>query len=151
MLRLIIKSRTDPTELKPLKSIRARKMVSQKVENQVNTLEKDYFGETLFDQRLESLSLDCLIINDLLLETNNTYYQIDSLLISQNVIHIFEIKNYEGDYLIDGDRFRTFSGKETKNPLNQLNRCESLFRQMLQQLGFNLTVEGHLVFVNPEF
>ncbi|WP_408605273.1 nuclease-related domain-containing protein [Bacillus timonensis] len=39
-------------------------------------------GEKMFDQRLEKLSLDYLILNDLLLETSNTHYQIDSLLIS---------------------------------------------------------------------
>lgn len=151
VLRLIIKPRPVPAELQPLRSICARKIVSEKVENQVNTLEKGFIGESMFDQLLQSLSLDSLIINDLLLETNNTLYQIDSLLISQPKIHIFEVKNYEGDFMLDGDRLRTLSGIERKNPLIQLKRSESLFRQLLQQLGSNLSVQGHLVFINPEF
>ncbi|MEH7236244.1 nuclease-related domain-containing protein [Bacillus sp. JJ1562] len=149
---MIIKTRTVPAELQPLWSIRARKIVSEKIENQVNTLEKGFIGETMFDQHLESLSLDCLIINDLLLETNNTHYQIDSLLISQPKIHIFEVKNYEGDFVVNGDRWQSLSsGKEIKNPLLQLKRSESLFRQLIHKIGSNLTVEGHLVFINPKF
>ncbi|WP_189655182.1 nuclease-related domain-containing protein [Bacillus sp. HNG] len=149
---MITKSRTVPIELLLLRSIRARQKVSEKIENQVHTLEKGFIGETWFDQRLESLSLDCLILNDLLLETNNTHYQIDSLLISRRKIHIFEVKNYEGDYVVNGDRWQSSSsGIEIKNPLLQLTRSESLFRQLLQQLRSDFTIESHLVFINPEF
>ncbi|WP_099354218.1 nuclease-related domain-containing protein [Fredinandcohnia onubensis] len=148
---MIIKKRTVPLELLLLRSIRTRMQVFEKTKNQIITLEKGYIGEKMFDQRLEKLSLDCLIINDLLLETANTHYQIDSFLISQPTIHIFEVKNFEGDYLIEGNRMRLLSGKEIKNPLIQLSRSESLFRQLLQQHGFNLKVEAHLVFINPQF
>ncbi len=148
---MIIKRRTIPLELLLLRSIQARMKVFEKTENQIITLEKGYHGEKMFDQRLEKLSLDCLIINDLLLETANTHYQIDSLLVSPPKIHIFEVKNFEGDYLIEDNRLRLISGKEIKNPLIQLSRTESLFRQLLQQHGYNQKVEAHLVFINPEF
>ncbi len=149
---MIIKKRTVPLELQLLKSNRARKKVPEKIENQIITLEKGFIGETMFDHRMESLSLDSLTINDLLLETNRAHYQIDSLLISPPKIHIFEVKNFEGDYIVKGEQWKSLStGKEIKNPLLQLSRSTSLFRQLLQQLGSNLTVEGHLIFINPEF
>ncbi|MEH7239585.1 nuclease-related domain-containing protein [Bacillus sp. JJ1562] len=129
---MIIKPRTIPLELLLLRFIRARTKVTAKTENQIISLEKGFIGEKMFDKRIINLSLDCLIINNLLLETNNTHYQIDSLLISQHKIHIFEVKNFEGDYLLDGDCLRMLSGKEIKNPLLQLNRSVSLFRQLLQ-------------------
>nr|WP_304217682.1 nuclease-related domain-containing protein [Fredinandcohnia onubensis] len=97
---MIIKKRTEPLELQLLKSNRARKKLPEKIENQIITLEKGFIGETMFDQRMESLSLDSLTINDLLLETNSTHYQIDSLFISPPKIHIFEVKNFEGDYIV---------------------------------------------------
>ncbi|MEK5441610.1 nuclease-related domain-containing protein [Fredinandcohnia sp. FSL W7-1320] len=149
---MIIKKRTVPLELQLLKSNRARKKVPEKIEHQIITLEKGFIGETIFDQRMESLSLDSLTINDLLLETNRAHYQIDSLLISPPKIHIFEVKNFEGDFIVKGDQWKSLStGKEIKNPLLQLSRSTSLLRQLLQQLGSNLTVEGHLIFINPEF
>ncbi|MGN7297806.1 hypothetical protein [Ferdinandcohnia sp. SAFN-114] len=64
---MIIKKRTIPFELLLLRSIQARM-------NQIITLEKGYHGEKMFDQKLEKLSVECLIINDLLLETANTHY-----------------------------------------------------------------------------
>lgn len=148
---MIIKDRTIPDELILLRFIRARIKVSEKTENQIISLEKGYDGEKRFDKRMINLSLDCLMINDLLLETNHTHYQIDTLLITQPKIHIFEVKNYEGDYLLDDDCLRLISGKEIKNPLIQLSRSVSLFRQLLQQHRMNFSVEGHLVFINPEF
>lgn len=148
---MIIKKRSVPLELLLLRVLKARMKVSEKTETQIISLEKGYIGEKMFDERTITLTLDCLIINDLLLETNNTHYQIDSLVMSQHKIHIFEIKNFEGDYLLDGDCLSFLSGKEIKNPLLQLNRSVSLFRQLLQQLRINVTVEGHLVFINPEF
>ncbi|EDL65117.1 hypothetical protein BSG1_07304 [Bacillus sp. SG-1] len=42
-------------------------------------------------------------------------------------------------------------GKEIKDPLLQMKRAESLFRQQAQKLGFNPLVESYLIFVNPEF
>lgn len=35
--------------------------------------------------------------------------------------------------------------------MNQLNRSESLLRQLFEKLGINFHIEGFLVFVNPEF
>ncbi|MEH7387063.1 nuclease-related domain-containing protein [Bacillus sp. JJ1521] len=148
---MIIKNRNVPKELVLLRFLQGRMKVSEKTENQIISLEKGFIGEKMFQQRMTKLTLDCLFINDLLLETNNTHYQIDSLLFTQPKIHIFEVKNYEGDYLFDGDCLRLLSGKEIKNPLNQLSRSVSLFRQFLQNQRMNFTVEGHLVFINPEF
>ncbi|WP_268762197.1 nuclease-related domain-containing protein [Bacillus sinesaloumensis] len=86
------------------------------------TLEKGFSGETMFDDRMGSLSLDSLTINDMFLETNSTFYQIDSLLISQYKMHVFDVKNFEGDYILNGDQWKILStGKEVKNPLLQLS------------------------------
>ena len=37
------------------------------------------------------------------------------------------------------------------NPLIQLNRSESLLRQLLKNLRFNLPIEASVIFINPEF
>ncbi len=97
------------------------------------------------------LQSDILILNDLLLGVKGTQFQIDSLIISNEIILPYEIKNYEGDYFYESDRLNTISGKEIKDPLLQLTRCESLLRQLLQNLGYYLPAEGSVVFVNPEF
>lgn len=63
------------------------------------------------------------------------------------------MKNYEGDYFYDPekDRLYKFPKKEYDNPLQQVIRSESLLRQLLQELGVDLPVEGIPLFINPEF
>jgi hypothetical protein len=148
---MIIKQRFEPAELKLLRCLNIRMNLSVKKTNYYWNLEKGFKGEQKFDVWLENLSNDGLILNDLLLESNNTVFQIDTLLISQNTLYLFEVKNYEGDFYVDADRWYTISKTEIQNPLLQLKRSESLFRRLLQDLGFNSSIETYLLFVNPDF
>ncbi|QQZ08225.1 nuclease-related domain-containing protein [Heyndrickxia vini] len=117
-----------------------------------NYLEKGFAGEKMFDNLIkEHISIKHIFLNDLLLEHNNTKFQIDSLLFFSNTIHFFEIKNYEGDYYIDNDLWYKSPQKEIKNPLHQLKRSTSLLRGIFQELRINIPIAEHLVFVNPEF
>jgi hypothetical protein len=66
-----------------------------------SNLEKGFEGEKQFDLLAESLHEERYIINDFMLEVNNSYFQIDKIIISQGVIHFLDIKNFSGDcYLI---------------------------------------------------
>jgi hypothetical protein len=117
-----------------------------------HNLDKGYQGEIMFDDWVEEVSNDNnLILHDLLLEYKNTIFQIDSLLLISNTIHLFEVKNYKGDYVIEGEKWYSLSRKEIKNPLLQLKRTESLLRQLLQEHGFDFSIEAYVVFINPEF
>jgi hypothetical protein len=148
---MIIKPRYESAELELLRCLNRRMNLPVTEVNYYSNLEKGFEGEERFDEWLENLSDDWLILNDLLLESNNTVFQIDTLLISQETTYLFEVKNYEGDFFIDADRWYTLSGSEIKNPLLQLKRSESLFRRLLQDLRFNSSIESYLIFVNPDF
>jgi hypothetical protein len=125
--------------------------LSDKDKQHFFNLKKGYEGEIIFDSLAEKLQCECFILNDLLLKLNNTMFQIDSLIIIQETIYFFEVKNFEGDYYYESDRLYKKSKSEINNPLNQLNRSESLFRQLLQSLGFNIPILASVVFINPEF
>jgi hypothetical protein len=119
--------------------------------NYLSSLQKGFAGEQKFDSLLENLSENWLIINDLLLEYNNTLFQIDSLLIADDTIKMFDVKNYDGDHYLEGSKWYKGANNEIKDPLLQLTRCESLLRRLLHDLGFNTIIESKLVFVNPDF
>jgi hypothetical protein len=51
-------------------------------------MKKGYEDEVKFDRMAESLQEERYIINDLLLNVNQTYFQIDTTLISQEVIRL---------------------------------------------------------------
>lgn len=150
---MIKKERTEPIELIIMRSQNARMDLSEKEKRNYFGLKKGFEGEQQFDTLTIKLENNCLVINGLLLEIDDNETQIDTVLIYQNVIYPIDVKNFEGDYQYNdkGFLFLTKTGKEVKDPLNQLKRCESLFRQLLQSYGYNFHVEPYLVYINPEF
>lgn len=148
---MIYKHRGESLELLILECLNKRMSLSDKNKLHYLNLKKGYEGEKLFDSFLETLECECFILNDLLLNFNNTMFQIDSLLIFADSIYIYEVKNHQGDFYYESDRLYKKPKLEITNPLNQLNRSESLLRQLLQSLGFHLTIEASIVFINPEF
>ncbi|QOY35672.1 nuclease-related domain-containing protein [Anaerobacillus isosaccharinicus] len=148
---MIIKLRSESKELRVLRCLNARLNLSEKDKQNYYYAEKGIEGERKLDDLIENVSRECLIISDLLLECNNTFFQIDTVLIHPETIFLLEVKNYQGIYYIEENRWYKENGKEIKNPLLQLSRCEVLFRQWLQQHKFNFNIQPLIVFIHPEF
>lgn len=148
------KVRTESNELKILKSLNNRMKLSKNDKQYFLNLKKGFEGELLFDSYLEKLQCNCLILNDLLFKFNKNTFQIDSLIVTSDLIYLFEIKNYEGDFLYKSASEQIIPKSreiEVQNPLFQLNRAESLLRQLLQSIGFRNPINSSVVFVNPTF
>lgn len=148
---MLIKKRSEPVELRSLKGLDDRMDFAEKEKQQLLTLKKGYEGEIILDVWLEQLIGESLILNDLLLEWSGTTFQLDSVVITQDITYLFDAKNYEGDYYYDGERLKLINGKEIKDPLLQLKRSESLLRQLLNHSGFHLPVAPYIIFTNPGF
>lgn len=113
--------------------------------------EKGHHGEQLNDLWVKKLEEELFVLHNLLFEMKNSQFQIDTLIIAQDRIYLLDVKYHKGDYIYKNDGFYTLSDNETKNHLHQLRRCETLLRQLLQTLGFNIPIESTLIFNNPEF
>ncbi|WP_420488153.1 nuclease-related domain-containing protein [Gottfriedia acidiceleris] len=113
-------------------------------------LEKGFKGEKKLDWT-STLSDNWLILNDLLFECNKSEFQIDSIGINRETIYLFEVKNFEGDYYIEGERWYKTPKNELKNPYEQLKRTESMLRKLLIEHKIYFKIKLHLVFVNSEF
>ncbi len=148
-MSLVMKERTEPGELKLLKMLRDRGGLLD--ESRYWNLEKGYQGEVLFDKWFSGLDGEWIVVNDLLLEHAGSLFQIDSLVIGENRVYLFEVKNFEGDYYLDDGRWLSISKKEINNPLLQMQRCEMALRQLLKSLGYQSPIESSLIFINPEF
>jgi hypothetical protein len=148
----VLKQRSESQELKLLRSLHIRmKLADEDFKNYMN-LEKGFEGEKKYDIWLaENLSGHFQVLDDLLLEHSKNKFQIDSLLTTGGRFFNINVKYYEGDYYVDGDNWYTCSGLEVKNPLLQLQRSETLLRQLLHYLGYNITVESFCIFINPKF
>lgn len=151
MFMKIIKPRLVTDELKLLRFLHSRMEFPVDDLRRFENLEKGFKGEQIFDKWSEDILIDGLILNDLLFEVNKTIFQIDSVLISQGTLFQFEVKNFEGDYCLDGDKWLTLSGATIKNPLHQLERSETMLKLLLQNSGYNMHIESYLLFINPNF
>lgn len=148
---MIVKERKESDELKLFTSLNSRKCLSEKEKQYHHKLKKGFEGELEFDKRIRGFSEGWLFLNDLLLEHNNAFFQIDSLGICQNDVYLFDIKYHEGDYVVNGDTWQSTSGKVIKNPIHQLQRCQSSLRRFLQDRSLNFSVKPYLIFNHPTF
>ncbi|WP_160112595.1 nuclease-related domain-containing protein [Salicibibacter kimchii] len=145
-----IKEREPSTELKVLRLLNPIMKLSD-YQHYLN-LEKGYIGELKLDEWLDGLLNNCLVVNDLLLEHKGKIFQIDSLVIFQSIIYVFDSKYHEDDFYLDANKWKTLAGKEITNPQPQMERADSLLSQLLQQrLNVNIPIESFLVFTHPEF
>lgn len=151
MWTMILKYRYESDELKMMNLLEHRMEFTEKEKHRLFKLRKGYEGEVKYDEWMQGLEIEHLTVNDLLLEVNETTFQIDSSLIAQNTLYIFEVKNNEGDYYYEEERMKKLDGTEINDPLLQLERTTSLLRQLLKSLGFHLEINSFIVFINPEF
>lgn len=140
-------------ELTILRQLLIRMGLPNNFKLKVERLTKGYAGEKKFFGLLrKSLPPNVMILNNLLLKWNDSVFQLDSLLIFENNIFIFEVKNFEGDFFIRDEKWFTVNNEnEISNPLLQIERSTYLLRKLLQQLGHKFTVTSYLAFINNEF
>ena len=125
---MLLRGRSESDELMAMRDLNTRMELTEKEKFHYLNLEKGYKGEVKFDQLAESLQEERYIINDLLLEVNNSYFQIDTSIISQGVIHLLDIKNFQGDCYLESDKlYSVTTGREYKNPVNQLIRGATFY------------------------
>jgi hypothetical protein len=149
---MLIRSRELSADLRKRRFLKERMTFSEAELQQYFYDEKGFEGEKRFDTMFEILpDASFLKLDDLLLEWNNTTFQIDSFLISQQKTYFFEVKNYEGEWYVDGKKWYWLSGEEKPSPILQLDRSHMLLRQMLRSLDVKLSIEPYVIFVNPEF
>lgn len=151
MWTMFKKERSESEELRIMKALNFRMNLEEKVKQYYLNLQKGFEGEVMFDGYLKKVGIESYVLNDLLFEFNHSHFQIDSLMISENLNYLFEVKNYEGEFYFDSEKFKKKNGTEVKNPLIQLDRNESLLRQLFNSLGIKTPIAAFLVFINPEF
>ena len=94
---------------------------------------------------------DLLIYRDLYLKIRRSVTQYDALVINDDGIIVNEIKNYTGDYKVEGgDWFR--SGREiSEEPIAQLNRAVGKLIGLRNSVNGDFEISGKLIFVSDDF
>ncbi|WP_245959507.1 nuclease-related domain-containing protein [Neobacillus piezotolerans] len=149
---MFLKKRTEPEELLILKHLDNRMELALSDRKRLSNLQRGFEGEVQFDLLAKNIVEERYILNDLRLEVNNSELQIDSFIISKGITYLLDVKNFYGDFYIDGDKFISIkTGEEYKNPLDQLKRSALLLRQIFNYYNLNYLIEPYVIFINPEF
>lgn len=149
---LVLKSREKSAQLKGYESLNSRLSLSKDDRAIYSHFKIGFEGETLFDSYVESiLSGDVLVLHDLLLSVNGSSIQIDSLILLNNRVYLFEIKNYKGEYRFESGKYISKTGYSIVSPNNQLERTTTLFNQLMKQWNYSVNINENLVFINNEF
>lgn len=148
---MIIQERPEPLDLLIFKQLLVRMELSENDHANYNVRQKGYEGELKSDEWLKGLADHWLVLHGLLLEYDGSKFQIDTLILAYEKLYILDVKHYEGDYYLEGEKWFTKTNLNMKNPLHQLERCETLFRKLLLRLGCNYSIESYLVFNHLEF
>lgn len=117
-----------------------------------------YRGEIKVDRYLDSLGLPSSIkvLKDLHLSLGKgNSFQIDTLIISEKHLCLFEIKNIAGDLYFQtnpNQLIRRISGKVTKMdcPLIQLSNTTAYFEKWLAQRNLSFEVSGQVILANQQ-
>lgn len=146
------KNREKSIKLLILESLDVRTTLSAEDRSYLLNQERGYGGEGFLDTLTEELTSECLVLNDLTLQEGSNYFQIDALIITVHEIHLYEVKNYGGEYIYKEGFFQSIaSGKEFHSPIERLNRHTSFLQSTLESCQMKMPVKSFVAFVDPEF
>jgi len=148
---MILKSRSKSTTQRVLEYLNVRTKLQYEVKIKLKNQIKGFEGEEYFDSYLEEAGDKGIILNDLVINYNGNIFQLDSLLILNEKIYIFEIKNYSGNFYWHEDSILGESGYEILNPKGQINRSKVYLKNILKSLNISCTVDAQVVFTHPGF
>lgn len=131
--------------------------VSQVIQNILRKEGGGYAGELRVDRELcEAHHFNSYIVmKNLLVGSEVTYCQIDSLIIYSKFILIIEVKNIPGLLTYDEVTHQFTRRKDNGpvegmgNPVDQINRSQRLVKIFLKRFHHEIPVHGIIVFSNP--
>lgn len=133
--------------------LQGRKKLTPTEDATLKRLESGYDGEVRFAQLLhQNLPTSKASFFSINLELSGSESQFDCIHMARQKLYHFEIKNYQEDFYMDGEKwFHRSSKKEIRNPLHQLNRSDILLKEYLSTQSLSLSVESFVIFIHPTF
>lgn len=95
---MFLKKRDVPLQLQYLRALKPRMELPWKYENKWRNNESGIDGEIVLDDSFVAIAFPGFVIPDLRFEMGGNFIQMDSVVVGKGEIHIFEAKNFAGDY-----------------------------------------------------
>lgn len=146
------KNRTKSITLQIMESLESRMSFTYQNKKYLINLQEGHVGETSLDKLTDCLGDQFLVLNDLYLKPKfSKSFQIDALIVAQQTIYLYEIKNYDGEYFYGEEMFFREPDLEVNNPLLQLQTNKNGLTILQRELSCSFEIKSYVVFINPEF
>ncbi|WYP26133.1 nuclease-related domain-containing protein [Alkalihalobacillus sp. FSL W8-0930] len=155
-----VKERSMPSKLKQLRALHARLIPHhtsyQTVYHDLTKRELGFQGEQTLDYHLQFLNDDFFLFHDLRISgINQTFFQIDTLVVCSQFISIVEVKNIAGSIHFEqasGQMIRKLHDRveSLPNPLTQIHRQHIQLQHFLLNHRFpSIPIKSLIAFSNP--
>lgn len=143
--------RKKTQEQQYLETLSKRLRLFDDEKKKLDKLQKGYSAECSLDNLQEFLTKDKLpCSDDLYLKTDDSYVQIDKLIVVENTAYVIDVKNYSGKYTFVENEWIHDDLPLQENIFEQLHNAMRAVKRVLLQAGSDLEVKGVLVFMNPK-
>lgn len=148
-----MKTLNPTTKLLIYDTLSSRKQLTHEESHRYDQLLKGFKGEKKLEKLFYQGNYNKIIpLFSCLYEHDSREFQIDCTLITSDTIYLLEVKNYSGNYSMRNNSIHYLpTNREISNPINQINRTEILFKNMLADMKINMQVRSYIVFVNQNF
>ncbi len=115
-------------------------------------LQKGFEGEQLYDKILDETGHSAIgIFRDIWIKVGKSLTQIDSLIISDDMVIINEIKNYSGQYAYENNIWQVGKIQISDDPIIQTKRTSSKLIKIFRENNLQVNVDSKVIFPNPYF
>lgn len=121
----------------------------KELDEQYQVIKQGFEGEKQFASLLNEIE-GLWWIYDLQIKNYNQI-QFDFLVITDDEIIQFEIKNFTGDYYYDNQKLYRSSGYVAKDLINQFEVAHDGLKRVIQKYNINRRVKSYIVFIHPTF
>lgn len=155
--------RAKNVKLLQLEILNRRTLLSVEDSKDLNKYRMGHAGELQFDAMIAALSTPVVHMKDYRFQSESASVtgkkvgngpaevQIDNIIISEDQLYTFEIKNYQYDIEYYTDRpWRFAGGKEIVNPMNQIDSHRNVLSSMMKEYDMRMSLTCNLVFIHPE-
>lgn len=133
-------------------TLQKRCELTREEKGRLQAYQKGFAGECLYDKLFEDVGhADVLIYRDLYLQIGRSVTQYDALVINDDGIIVNEIKNYTGEYKVEGGNWLRNGRGISEDPVAQLNRSLGKLIRIRNDVNGSFKIDGKLIFVSDDF
>lgn len=148
---MIIQERKIGKELLYYRALNRRMYLNKEAQKRLEIHERGYKGEVTYDKVYDGVLNHLYVFRGVYLRIEDSTLQCDSLIVSDNGFIVHEIKNYNGNYKYEGEKWFVRNFEISDDPLIQLKRTMTKMIKLKYSNNLNFTIEGKIVFPNIDF